>query len=311
MIHGFINDGPNRAANCTAAGITQPFTSDIVNATAQGRTGGNPNLTNETANAWTLGAVIQPDDFIDGLTITVDYINIKIADLIGARSVEQNMEACFDAPTFVAASAACQSFTRDAAGQVQDFLSGQLNSDLAEYQFLNIKADYRFDVADVFSLFGSNSGSDMGSMLFRTNAFHAIERSVIVDGVVQDNTIGGFGDPRWSGTVDLTYTKGAMRVFWRTLWQDRNLFSPSGNNFFADANDNIINSVGGRLMHNASISYDISELTDAYDKPIVVQFNVNNVFDRGRGRGLREAFGNTGQAEILGRSFTARIKATF
>lgn len=306
----FIGDGENRAANCTAAGITQPFTSNIVNATAMGLTGGNPDLLNETADAWTLGAVFQPD-FVPGLTFTADYINIEIQDLIGTRSVEQNLEACFDAATYDPTSIVCSSFTRDAGGQVVDFQSGQTNADDAEYQFLNFRADYEFAVADLFDLLGSKSSSDMGDLSLDATAFHVIERNIIVDDVSLDNTVGGFNDPRWSGTFDVTYEKDALRLFWRTLWQDRTLFSPSGNNFFADENDNIISSVGGRLMHNASISYDVSSLTDNYDKPIVVQLNVDNVFDRGVGRGLRETFGNFNNSEILGRTFTMRVRAAF
>jgi len=306
----FIDDGPNRAANCAAAGIVQPFESAIVNATAQGLTGGNPNLLNETANAWTLGVILQPD-FVSGLTVTVDYISINIDDLIGARSVEQNLEACFDADVFDPTSVVCTSFTRDAAGEVQSFLSGQTNSDRSENQFLSIAADYRFDVADALAYLGGQPGGDWGGLGISLNAFHVIDRTLIVDAEPVDNVVGGFGDPRWSGTVDLTYTKDGFRFFWRTLWQDRNLFSPSGNNFFADDNDNIITSVGGRLMHNASISYDLSTLSDNYDKPLLVQLNVDNVFNRTPGRGLRESFGNFGTSEVLGRRFTMRVSATF
>jgi len=289
---------------------TVGFVSNIANATAMGTTGGNPNLLNETADGWTLGAYVQPD-FVPGLTLTADYINIKIEDLIGARSVEQNLEACFDNATFDATSIVCSSFQRDATGQVIDFQSGQTNADQGEFQFLNFRADYEFEVADLFELLGQENLSDMGDFSIDATAFHVIERNIIVDSVPQDNTIGGFADPRWSGTVDFTYNKDSLRFFWRTLWQDRNLWSPSGNNFFADENDNVITSVGGRLMHNASISYDLSSLTDNYDKPVVVQLNVDNVFDRGVGRGLRETFGNFNNSEILGRTFTMRVRASF
>ena len=46
----FINAGPNaanRAKNCAAAGVAQPFTSNIVNFTVPGTQGGNPGLKNE------------------------------------------------------------------------------------------------------------------------------------------------------------------------------------------------------------------------------------------------------------------------
>ena len=299
-----------RAANCAAVGITQPFTSNIVNATAQGLTGGNPDLLVETADAWTLGAVIQPR-WVPGLTIQADYINIEIEDLIGARSVEQNLEACFDQVNFDPTSPTCSSFSRDGTGQIASFISGQINSDAAEYQFLNFRADYRFDVRDAFNLFGTDKTGDLGSLNLDFNAFHAIQRDIIVDGVPLDNTIGGFLDPRWSGTADLTYRKDGLRVFWRTLWQDRALFSASGNNVFANADDEFVNSTPGRFLHNASISYDLSELTDNYEKPLVVQLNVDNVFDRSPGRGERRTFNDFGLSEILGRRFTMRVSATF
>lgn len=306
-----VDDNPNRSANCMRDGISDPttFVSNVQNATAQGLTGGNPDLLNETAKAWTLGAVVQPE-LVPGLTLTGDYINIKIADLIGPRSLGQNLQACYDAPAG-APIAACNSFTRDSTGQVISFLAGQLNADAAEYEFLNFRADYEFDLADAFNLLGGNATGDMGELSLDTNAFHVIKRSTIVDGVAADQAIGSFAEPRWSGTFDVTYDKDAFRFFWRTLWQDRNLWSTTGRTFFADNNDNVVTSVGGRLMHNASVSYDVSSLTDNYDKPIIFQINVDNVFDRKVGRGLREQFGNFNNAEVLGRRFTLRVRAAF
>ena len=306
----FINDGPNRAANCAAVGITQPFTSNIVNATAQGRTGGNPNLLNETADAYTLGAILQPR-WVPGLVLQADYINIEIEDLIGARSVENNLETCFDADPADFPNTACSTFTRDGSGQVVDFISGQLNADSAEYQFLNLRADYEFDLVDAFNIFGGNSVGDYGQFGIDLSAFHVIERNIIVADVQQDNTIGGFGDPRWSGTADFTWNRNGLRLFWRTFWQDRSLFSPSGNNTFADENDEIIRSLPGNFVHNASIAYDFSEMLDDYDNPLVLQFNVTNVFDDKPGRGLRRAFGDFYTSEIFGRQYSVRVRATF
>ncbi|MBC6411537.1 MAG: hypothetical protein GDA39_00725, partial [Hyphomonadaceae bacterium] len=107
------------------------------------------------------------------------------------------------------------------------------------------------------------------------------------------------------------YERGGLRLFWRMFQQDDRLYSPSGNNTFVDENDNIIRDDGWRFMHNASIAYDLSTLTDAYDKPIIIQMNVDNVFDRAPGRGLRRVFGNFGQAEIFGRRFTVRARVVF
>ena len=300
-----------RAANCAAVGITQPFTSDVVNATASGTTGGNPDLVVETANSWTVGLVAQPR-WVPGLTVQADYINIEIEDLIAARTLAQNLNTCFDQVNFDPNAFACQAFTRDADNQIVDFTAGQLNADVGEFQFLNLRADYDFELADAVNLFGNNSSKDLGQFSIATNVFHQIQRDIIVDGVEPDNTIGSFAQPRWRGTVDVTYNHNGFRFFWRTLGQDRNLFDPGGQDAFFDENDVRIDSVGGRFIHNASVSYDLSNLTDNYDKPVVVQLNVDNVFDRSPERaGLRRAFGNFNTSETLGRRYTVRIVANF
>ena len=305
----------NRAANCAAIGIMQPFVSDVDDGTAQGRSGGNPNLSNEVADAYTIGGVYQPD-FIPGLTLTADYINIDLADRIGAQTLENNLESCFDSdPAAFATNPTCNTFTRDANGQVVDFLSGQANADSAEYQFLNLKADYSFEVADLFDLLGNKASSDMGEMSLRTDAFHVIQRDLALGGVPQDNTIGEAADPKWSGTIDATYTKGGFRLFWRTLWQDDALFEAdlerNPTRIFATADGEVIRDAGWRVLHNASVSYDISELTDAYDKPIIVQLNVDNVLNRRGTNDIDRTFGNFGLSEELGRRYTMRIRASF
>jgi len=307
----FIGDGPNRAANCASIGITQPFNSFVVGATAQGLTGGNPNLTNEEANAWTLGAILEPR-FVPGLVLQADYINIDIEDRIGAQTLENNLETCFDADPADFPNAACSTFTRDADGQVVDFQSGQLNADNSENQFLNLRGDYRFDVADLFGLFGSEA-DDAGDFSIGANIFHAIQRDLTVAGVEQDATIGNFFDPKWSGTGDFTYSNNGLRLFWRTLWQNRTLLDPSGDTLFFNTEDELITANSSNFVHNASISYDVSQLTDSYDKPIIVQMNVNNVFDDTPDgvNSTRRAFGDFFQSEIIGRSYSFRVRATF
>ena len=306
----FINDGPNRAANCAAVGVTQPFTSNVVNATAQGSTGGNPNLTNEVADGWTLGATVQPR-WVPGLTFQADYINIEIEDQIGTFTLENNLETCFDAAPGDFPNNACGAFTRNAAGQIVDFQAGLLNADSADYEFLNFRLDYEFDLVDAFNLFGGNNVSDYGQFGIDMSAFHVLTRDLILANVQQDNTIGSFADPRWSGTADFTWTKGGLRLFWRTLWQDRSLFSASGTTFFADENDELVNSLPGNFVHNASIAYDFSELLPDYDKPVLVQFNVTNVFDDKPGRGLRRQFNDFYQSELIGRQYSVRLRASF
>lgn len=65
------------------------------------RIGGNPNLTPEIANTYTVGVVLQPRQ-VDGLTVSVDYYNIEINDAISAIPADFTLNTCATTgdPTF-------------------------------------------------------------------------------------------------------------------------------------------------------------------------------------------------------------------
>ncbi|MFN7323867.1 MAG: TonB-dependent receptor, partial [Sphingomonadales bacterium] len=108
--------GPNRAANCAAAGVPTTITAATaaacagssfgttvgtpwVNCTARAfstgfESGGNPTLTEERGKSLTIGAVIKPR-FIPGLTFTVDYYNIKVEDLIATLGAQTIISLCY------------------------------------------------------------------------------------------------------------------------------------------------------------------------------------------------------------------------
>jgi iron complex outermembrane receptor protein len=85
--------------------------SDPTAGQAQSTSGGNPNLKPEKATSWTIGAVLQPTDFIRGLTITVDYYNIKIDEASGTPTPGDIISACFDAPSVT--NPACAQIVRN------------------------------------------------------------------------------------------------------------------------------------------------------------------------------------------------------
>lgn len=315
----FINDDPNYAPNCIAAGVNVDangdgqfdFVSNVVNATARGRTGGNPNLANETAESYSIGFVYQPsfNNFVDGMTLQADYINIEIADAIGSLSLEQLMQTCFGAEAGSFPNAACSAFTRDSGGQVVDFLSGLTNSDSYSTEFFNARFDWGFDVGEMLRLDG---GTDYGFLNFDAQVFHVITREEVVAQVTQNNTIGGFGDPEWSGTLDFTWDRDALRVFWRARWQDESLFSPSGNNTFAGPDDVIKRETDDWYwMHSMSVAYDVGTLTDITDNPVLLQLTVDNVFGRDGLDLESQAFGQFGFDDVFGRRYSLRLRTSF
>jgi len=72
-----------------------------------GLLGGNADLQPETAKTWTAGVVLQPS-FVPGLSVTVDYFNIKVNDAIRTFGVDAVLNNCVTnaSATFTPASCA-------------------------------------------------------------------------------------------------------------------------------------------------------------------------------------------------------------
>jgi outer membrane receptor protein involved in Fe transport len=90
-------------------------------ATLEITSAGNPNLREETAKSWTIGAVLQPS-FIPGLTLSVDYYDIKLGDVIASVAPQQVLNNCYDAADLD--NVFCGLFERDPATQF--FVPGSL-----------------------------------------------------------------------------------------------------------------------------------------------------------------------------------------
>jgi len=96
----FINKGKaTRAANCAAAGVPANFVNDVARAgSTEFLSGGNPNLTAEKSRSWTVGAIFQPR-FVRGLSLTVDWYDVKISNVINPVGAQTILDACYDGPS--------------------------------------------------------------------------------------------------------------------------------------------------------------------------------------------------------------------
>lgn len=86
----------NRVANCNAAG--RPAGYDYVyTASLEFVSGGNPNLKAEKSDSYTAGFVVTPS-FVPGLSISADYYDITVKDVITATGSPQDiLNLCYDA----------------------------------------------------------------------------------------------------------------------------------------------------------------------------------------------------------------------
>lgn len=97
------------AARVAAGSIPQPAAGQ-ANVTG----GGNPLIGPETANTYSFGFVFRPTGFADGLSISLDYYNIKVKDAITSATPGDVIGACFTNLTAASAtSAACTGIRRN------------------------------------------------------------------------------------------------------------------------------------------------------------------------------------------------------
>ena len=102
-----IGEQPNFAARCAEAGIPTTVTlpngnvvpfSNISDTNISGFNQGNPNLTPEKGTSITIGGVFQPT-FLPGLTLSVDYYDIKVEDVIQGLSAQEIVDRCYNDAT--------------------------------------------------------------------------------------------------------------------------------------------------------------------------------------------------------------------
>ncbi len=135
---------PGVMANIAANGVfttTQPDLQGI-----SGFNGGNPNLHEETSTSWTLGAVITPRSLgLRNLTLTVDYYNIKVDDVIGTFGRQFSLQQCYEDSneTF------CDLITRrptetatNSSGSIEFIDAINVNASKLETQGLDVTANW-------------------------------------------------------------------------------------------------------------------------------------------------------------------------
>jgi outer membrane receptor protein involved in Fe transport len=261
----FVNEGPNpvaRRANCIADGIADPdnFVSNVANASVQGVTGGNDNLQNETADAWTVGVVLRPR-WVENLTLAVDYYHFEIKDAIETFTLTQIMESCYDGGAF------CDQFTRLPSGQLPAngaFQSGYVNAGSKDVTGYSMDLDYTLPLADVG--FISQRVSNPGSLAFSISGWFPHKDETTVGDSVQDDL-----DTPNNAEVQLNWTTRYMRDNWSALWQIRYISTSNiSNNDTATSRD--IREINDQYFHNMGVTYDFNE-------NLTLQLNVNNVFD--------------------------------
>ncbi len=265
--HNFVKTGTapaTRLANCIAAGITDPssFNSTVVNATAQGFTGGNPNLVSETAFSKTFGVVLRPR-WIPKLSLTVDYIDIFLKSAIETLSLTANMDACYDSTDFPNAPA-CSTFTRNANHQVTSFHVGYVNAGLLEFTGIQAALDYTWELPLALGSLETRAAY-LDTQRLQSQVGAASSNSLA--GELNQGTTSGGGSKR-KGNVDLLYSNQGFYWDWQGIFVGGANFD---NSLLPTSQD--IFGVGNWWLINSTIGLQVN-------KQFKAQLIVDNVFNK-------------------------------
>lgn len=292
----FVNQGEHparRAANCAAAGIGQPFSSTIADATQSMSVEGNRELRNETAKAWSIGAVLQPT-FAPGLTVSADWIDIRLRDAIEPLNATTILQSCYDSNDFPDASV-CSRFARDGNGQIVGMRTGFLNAGVVNFAGLTADASYRLDLGV------------RGQLALGANYFHLDRLDVSVTGSDFNPSAGEISNSQDRATAHLTYRNGPLRASMTAQYIGAAVFDRADGPNTRDRKG-----VDPFWVFNTGLGYAVSDAFTA-------QLNVDNVLDdeppfgsmvRTSGEGASYATA-TYFPGLLGRSYTLSLRLSF
>jgi outer membrane receptor protein involved in Fe transport len=204
-----------RSANCTAAG--RPANYDFVyTSSLEILSGGNPNLKAETSKSLTIGGVLSPR-FIPGLTISADYYDITVDNVIASVTVQNILNLCYDSATLN--NPFCGLFQRAGAGGGP---RGEQAFRVLEGSLLQSSANFAKRTArGVDTNVSYNRNFDWGSASLKGVWTHALKRDNYTnpaDPKFIDTILGELGDPKDQFNINADVKIGKLTLGYGFRW---------------------------------------------------------------------------------------------
>jgi iron complex outermembrane receptor protein len=233
---------------------------------------GNPNVGNETADTWTVGAVINSPfeaPALSALRLSIDYYNIKVANAIGAQSIDVVHQQCFSEvynPTFSEASPFCAGVARvtgdGAIGNVKGtfFNNGRFRTSGVDFQL-----DWSMDVGPGTLSVNSNTNYLISMKSSELPGNPLVEYAGTFGPVANGLNRGSY---RWRMLNTFTYSVGSasLSLMWRHLPPIKSVTA---------ATNPATTSVGAP-------AYDMFNLSGTYGlfANVTLRAGIDNLFDR-------------------------------
>ena len=317
-----------RRTNCQAAVVAAGLATDATSANTflngyvpsganiAGTFSGSPGLLPERGTSYTFGGVFEPREFIPGLRLAADYINVKVKDQIIPTTIATALQVCFDSPSFPDTSSTvgvntCSFFNRIAAGRDRQFEvdngfnSGFINLGALQVKAINGTLDYKTSLEGLF-------GAGAGDFEAYANVYHLIDYLSASDGNLKNalRSEGTFARPEWEVQLRGRYENAGFYTQWTWNWQDATkVFSAgrpvAGTNDMNEVQDLIANPAYG--IHDVTVGYGFGE-----ERRFNLQLVVRNLFDKLIAGPYERVYGlNQGRVDDFGRRFIVSATAKF
>lgn len=307
--------GPNAAqvreiclAEGLAPGIVDAWT--YGGSAVRGSVGGNPDLTEETADTYNIGVVLQSpfsQPLIERLRLSIDYYNIKIEDAIGLLSPALVLQRCFNLdgasnPTYSPTEENCLLATRTPDGVLK---IDTITVNLASYETsgIDFELDWGVSIGDLFK--GARGDLLFNALLSKVNSYQ-IQASATAAKLDYAGTLGNeqierfaIAHPKYKGIASLTYALEPVSV---TLTA-RYIGSMENSN-----NVGLIN--GTQPGVSARTYFDTTARWRATDT-LELQLGVINIADKYPPEWTGFGATDTATYDILGRRYFAGVRMTF
>lgn len=255
---------------------------------------GSPTVQEEEADSFTIGAIFTPTG-VEGLSIAVDYYQIKIEDAIRVPSGTDVLNRCHDvAPGLFDPTCGGLVFRSPAFGPVLDVRAAANNEDTIETSGVDVEASYFFD-----ELGG-------GDLLISFGANFLIEFDVTGRAGDKQDLAGEVLFPETRFNLNFDYNINNFNVFSQVRYRGET----------KDRNDNTIhtealNDIDSVVYVDLRGSYQFNDSVSAY-------IGANNLFDETppamgfTHKYFQQAVNTNGTAfDTVGRQWYAGITATF
>lgn len=305
-----------RAANCQAdlgALLSDPNFQALPVYSLEILSGSNPNLSEETADTLTLGAVFEPR-FLPGFSASVDYFDINVKNVIVSPSAQSIVNSCYDLPDLNNQFCALIQRFRGPGTGPNDEVPGQIQQLTLEQTPLNFASRRRRGI-DVNASYSAELSPD-ANLFTRVIYTHNLKNSNFEDPTRPDfenRLLGELGQPEdeFQWNVDLTFNKF-------TIGYRMNYIGPMVINLYED-----LYSLQGRPPQNADYADILEYPTTVYhDVRFNLQigegrnssdffFGIDNVADTAPPLGITGTGADAAIYRVRGRNMYAGIRARF